>query len=202
MAKKFIYFLVPLLFWTHMSFAAADCDNAKVFMKEIGEKVISLLTNKSISDKERADQFREILETKFNGKSIAKFVLGKYWKQAAEEEKEKFLQLFKETTVAAYATRFKEYSSEKFEILSCRSESDGGVMVMSRIIRPNGQVIPIDWKIFEKDGELRIYDVSLEGISMSITQRSEFSSVIQKGGGQVQAIIQALEKKVQENKSH
>ena len=68
--------------------------------------------------------------------------------------------------------------------------------VLTQIVRPNGQAIPIDWKIFEKKGELRIYDVILEGISMSITQRSEFASVIQQGGGKVRAINEALEKKL------
>lgn len=200
--KKVLFYLFPFFFWLNFSYGAVNCQDAKTFMKEIGENVISLLTNKSISDKERASQFREVLDTKFNGKAIGKFVLGRYWKQATDEEKERFLELFKETTVAAYATRFKEYTSEKFEILNCRVEPDEGVTVQSRIVRPNGQIIPIDWKIFEKEGALRIYDVSLEGISMSITQRSEFSSVIQQGGGKVSAIIQALEKKVQSIKLH
>ncbi len=196
--KKFIFLFVLFFIGAGGAFANTECEKAEAFMSEIGEKVITLLTDKSISDHERANQFREILETKFNGKAIAKFVLGRYWKQASEEEKQRFLELFKETTIASYATRFKEYTSEKFEIIGCRPEADGGVTVLSQIVRPKSQNIPINWKVFEKKGKLMIYDVALEGISMSVTQRSEFSAVIQKGGGKVQAINNALEKKLAE----
>lgn len=194
--KKFILMFVSLFLWSEVLQAKLTNEEAEVFMSDIGEKVITLLTDKSISDQERATQFREILETKFNLKAIGKFVLGRYWKQANPEEKKRFLELFKETTVASYATRFKEFTSEKFEILGSRSESDGGVMVSSQIVRPKGQTIPIDWKIFEKNGDIRIYDVILEGISMGITQRSEYASVIQKGGGTIQVVNTALEKKL------
>lgn len=194
--KKFKWILISLLVYGGSVKADIDSKAAENFMKEIGERTINLLTNSSISDQERANQFREILETKFNIKAISKFVLGRYWKQATQEEKQRFLNLFKESTIASYATRFKEYTSEKFVILKSRPEADGGVTVMTQIIRPNGQVIPIDWKIFEKNGEMRIYDVVLEGISMGITQRSEYASVIQKGGGNVHALNKALEAKL------
>lgn len=177
--------------------AATDCDQAKAFMNDMGTKVIILLTDRSISDQERANEFRTILEKNFNVKAIGKFVLGRYWKQATAEEKKVFLKLFQETTVASYATRFKEYTSEKFEILNCQCEADDGVIVSSRIVRPGGQGIPICWKIFDKNGEMRIYDVILEGISMGITQRSEYASVIQNGGGKVEALNVALENKLE-----
>lgn len=200
MMKKIIYILFPLCLMAKVAYGKANCEQAKQFMQTIGNTVISLLTNNSVSDKERATQFREILDRDFNGKSIAKFVLGRYWKQASEAEQQEFLNLFKETTVNAYATRFKEYTSEKFEVTSCRDEPDEGVTVSSRIIRPNGQDIPIEWKLFEKEGKYQIYDVKLEGISMSVTQRSEYSSVIQKGGGKVSFLLNELRKNIQEHK--
>lgn len=196
MIKKVILFSTLLFMWGQGLQASTEGEKAEAFMASMGETVITLLTNKSISNKERAAEFQKILESSFNIKAIAKFVLGRYWKQATKDEKETFLKLFKATTVASYATRFKDYTSEKFAITGSRVEEDGGITVLSRIVRPNGQVIPIDWKIFEKDGKFRVYDVILEGISMGITQRSEYAAVIQKGGGKVQAINKALEKKL------
>lgn len=195
MLKKFLFVGLILLTCTHKVSAATDPEQAKIFMLDIGNRVIALLTDKSISPQEQTAQFQEILETKFNLKAIGKFVLGRYWKHASPEEKEKFLNLFKATTIASYATRFKEYTSEKFEILGARPERDEGITVLTRIMHPNGQAILIDWKLFEKKGKLQIYDVILEGISMGITQRSEYASVIQQGGGKMQALLQALEAK-------
>ncbi|MBS0271493.1 MAG: ABC transporter substrate-binding protein [Proteobacteria bacterium] len=199
--KKFIYMFVSLFIWSETLQANITPQEAEVFMADIGETVIMLLTDQSISDQERASQFREILETRFNLKAIGKFVLGRHWKQASDEEKRRFLELFKETTVASYATRFKDYTSEEFDILGSRVEADGGITVLSQIIRPSGQIIPIAWKIFEKNGEIRIYDVILEGISMGITQRSEYASVMQQGDGTIETINKALEKKLSVPKS-
>ena len=199
MLKKLLIAILLCFSWVQGAVAepeaALDPQKAEDFMRDIGDKVINLLTNKTISTQERTEQFRIILDTKFNMKSIAKFVLGRYWKQASAEEKEKFLALFESTTATTYATRFQDYTSEKLEITGSRPEKDGGVTVLSRIVRPSGDPIAISWKIFEKKGTLRVYDIILEGISMGITQRSEFASVIQKGGGQIRALINALEKK-------
>lgn len=194
--KKLIFILLAFLIGIQGVQANLDPKKAEAFMADIGSTVISLLTNKSISDQERADQFQKILETSFDVNAVGKFVLGRYWNQATAEEKQRFLTLFKATTVASYATRFKDYNSEKFEITGSRLESDGGVTVLSRIVRTKGPEISIDWKIFEKKGGPRIYDVILEGISMGITQRSEYASVIQHGGGNIQALNEALEKKL------
>ena len=90
MMKKFLYLFFALFFWLKAGQADISCEKANSFMGEIGEKVILLLTDNSISDQERAKQFREVLETKFNGKAIGKFVLGRYWKQASKKRKKDF----------------------------------------------------------------------------------------------------------------
>ena len=198
--KKIVFILMSFFIWIQSAQADLDPKKAEAFMTNIGTTVIGLLTNKSISDQERANKFQEILETSFNVNAGGKFVLGRYWNQATAEQKKQFLSLFKATTVASYATRFKDYTSQQFDVIGSRPESDGGVTVLSKIIRPKGTPISIDWKIFEKNGEMRIYDVVLEGISMSVTLRSEYAAVIQQGGGNVQALINALEKKRQSYK--
>jgi len=194
--KKFILVLISFLMLNTSIFATLNPQKAEAFMSQLGNTVIGLLTNKSISDQERANKFQKIFETSFDEKAISKFVLGRYWKQSSEAEKQKFLNLFKATTVASYATRFKEYTSENFIIMGSRLESDGGVTILSKIVRSKGPDISLDWKIFEKKGVMRIYDVILEGISMGITQRSEYAAVIQQGGGRLEALNAALEKKL------
>lgn len=197
MIKKFIFAILSCFLWVQASQAAVSPQQAEAFMNNIGETVINLLTNKSITDQERAQEFQKILESSFDVRAAGKFVLGRYWNRASEEERERFLDLFKATTIASYATRFKEYTSEKFEVIGSRTEADGGVTVLSRIIRPKGDPIAIDWKIFtDKNGQMRIYDVILEGISMGITLRSEYASVVQQGGGTLQSLIKGLEKKL------
>jgi phospholipid transport system substrate-binding protein len=194
--KKLLCVLAALWIGIQGAQATVDSQKAEAFMSRIGTEVIGLLTNKNISDQERAEKFQQMLDSSFDVNAVGKFVLGRYWKQATEEQKQQFLKLFTETTVLSYATRFKEYTSERFEVTGSRMEADGGVTVTSKIIRPKAPEISIDWKIFEKKGQMRIYDVILEGISMGITQRSEYAAVIQQGGGNIQTLISALEKKL------
>ena len=198
MLKKIFLTLMLLVFYTQNTVLALEPKEAELFMADIGDKVIGILTDSTLSISQRNTQFKEILETKFNLRAIGKFVLGRHWKGASKEEQELFLDLFNATTIASYASRFQDYTTEKFDILSSRAEKDGGVTVLTQIIRPNGQKIMIEWKIFEKKGELRIYDVALEGISMGITQRSEFSTIIERTGGKIKGLLDALNTKVKE----
>src|SRR3990167_10370565 len=102
--RKLIFVLISFLIGIQGAKANIDPKKAEAFMNNIGSTVINVLTDKSISDQERADKFETILETSFNVKAVGKFVLGRYWNQATEAEKEQFLSLFKSTTVASYAT--------------------------------------------------------------------------------------------------
>ena len=78
-----------------------------------------------------------------------------------------------------------------------RAAPDGSV-VSSEIVRPNGAPpAKVDWLLTQHDGAYKISDVIVEGVSMAVTQRSEFASVIQRHGGQVQGLITALRQKTE-----
>ena len=78
-----------------------------------------------------------------------------------------------------------------------RAAPDGS-LVSSEIVRPNGAPpAKVDWLLTEHDGAYKISDVIVEGVSMAVTQRSEFASVIQRHGGQVEGLITALRQKTE-----
>ena len=92
----------------------------------------------------------------------------------------------------AYATRLAEYTGEKFKVTGSRPDGEGAI-VSSHIIRPGGAApVKVDWRLTGRNGVYKISDVSVDGISMAVTQRSEFASVIQHNGGQVQGLIAML----------
>src|SRR5204863_151209 len=92
----------------------------------------------------------------------------------------------------AYSTRLAEYTGEKFKVTGSRPDADGAT-VSSQIIRPaGGPPVKVDWRLTGRNGVYKISDVSVDGISMAVTQRSEFASVIQHNGGQVQSLITML----------
>lgn len=180
--------------------AAEPAISPSEFIASLGDRAVSALTGSELSGAERETRFRELLDSHFDVPTIGKFVLGRYWRSASDEEKQEFLRLFEELLVKSYARRFAEYSGESFEVRGVREEPDGFALVQSLVVRPNAENVRVDWRIRATDeDEFRIVDVIVEGLSMAITQRDEFASVIQSRGGKVAGLIDVLRSKVGQN---
>lgn len=165
-------------------------------IKALGDSAISTLTSHEISEAERKARFEEIFNKSFAVESIAQFVLGPYGRRATPQEKAEFLTLFKKTISDIYSARFKNYDKETFVVSHARSMGKKGVRVFSEIIRAGAPPVAVEWKVYEdKKGTLKIFDVIVERISMSTTQKSEFASIIQKNGGTVAGLNRALREK-------
>ena len=178
--------------------ASADAGvSASEFIAGLGERAVSALTSPDLTREEREIRFRELLDTHFDVPAIAKFVLGRYWRAATDEEKQEFVELFEEFLVQGYARRFAEYSGENFEVRNVRQGSDGYALVQSLVIRPNAENVRVDWRVQDEgNANFRIVDVIVEGLSMAATQRDEFASVIQSKGGKVAGLLDVLRAKV------
>lgn len=124
--------------------------------------------------------------------TIGRFALGRYWRSASPAQQEEYLGLFESMIVEIYSRRFGDYNGEKFEILSARELGKTDVIVSSRIVPKNNVPIALDWRVRQKKGRFVIIDVMVEGVSMALTQRSDFASVIQRGGGNIDVLLNHL----------
>jgi len=169
---------------------AAAADPAAM-ISNLGSQALQVL-GKDATQSQRVARFRDLLREDFDVPGIARFVLGRYWNTATEEQRAEFTKLFEDYLAVAYATRLAEYTGETFKVIGSRPEADGAI-VSSQILRPAGAApVKVDWRV---TGRNKISDVSVDGISMAVTQRSEFASVIQHNGGQVQGLIAMLRDK-------
>jgi phospholipid transport system substrate-binding protein len=160
-------------------------------------QALSSLDDKQLSTEAREAKFRSLLENNFDMPRISKFVLGRYWNDANDQEKQQFAKLFEEYIVRSYAQRFSEYSGEEVKIANSRPESETTTIVSSRIIRPNGAPpAKVDWRVRKDNNDFKIVDVDVEGVSMVLTQREEFSTVIQHNGGTVAGLNKTLQDKL------
>jgi len=168
---------------------AAAADPAAM-ISNLGSQALQVL-GKDATQSQRVARFRDLLREDFDVPGIARFVLGRYWNTATEEQRAEFTK-FEDYIAVAYATRLAEYTGETFKVIGSRPEADGAI-VSSQILRPAGAApVKVDWRV---TGRNKISDVSVDGISMAVTQRSEFASVIQHNGGQVQGLIAMLRDK-------
>jgi phospholipid transport system substrate-binding protein len=176
--------------------AAIAADDASGFIKGLVDTAIKALANKQMSEEDRAKEFRALLDQDFDVPRISRFVLGHYWKDASDQERQQFLKLFEEYVVRSYAARFSEYSGETVKIVGSRPESETTTLVRSEIVRTNGAPpAKVDWRVHKDGAGYKIVDVDVEGVSMILTQREEFSSVIERQGG-VAGLNHELEQKL------
>ena len=166
----------------------------RAFIGSLGARAIEVL-GPSVPPQQRQARFRELLQNDFDVPGIGQFVLGRYWRAATPQEQQEFLQLFQEYVVQAYSARLGEYGGAPFRVTGSRPAGDE-VVVTSEIARPGAPPIQIDWFLINRGGALKITDVYVGGVSMKVTQRDEFSSIIQRNGGQVQPLLAQLRQKI------
>jgi len=179
--------------------AQSQTDGARGFVDVMAKKTVAFLADKSISEQQKKSQFRTLLFADFDMDTIGRFVLGTYWRVATPAQREEYQKLFREMIAGAWAERFENYEGQKFELRSARpaEDSEKDTLVSSVIIPAGNPEIPVDWRVRFKDGHYKIVDVIVSGVSLSVTQRSDFTSVIQRGGGNVQVLLANLRQQIQ-----
>src|SRR5215510_296914 len=169
--------------------------DAVAFMNRLWDRAVELLNNKTDAAL-RQERFRQLFRAEFDCPGIARFVLGRYWREASEEEKQEFVRLFEDYVVFVYTARLSNFGGETFKIRGSRSDGDG-VIVSTEIRSPGGaSPLHIDWRLVTDNGVYKINDVIVEGVSMMVTQRSEFASVVQRHGGQLRSLLTMMREKV------
>jgi phospholipid transport system substrate-binding protein len=191
--------LVPLaaaaLALSFPSARAIETTDPTALINSLVSEAIANITNHQEADTDREMKFRDLLVTGFDIPRISRFVLGRYWNAASEEQRQRFAGLFQDWVVRTYAARFKEYSGEVIRVVGTRAESDVSTVVTSQFSSPNGAPpVKLEWHVRKQaDGSFKIIDVSVEGISMALTQRDEIASVADRNGGTAEGLNQALE---------
>ena len=181
----------------------AATSNEAEFVKNLGDHAIRVLTVKDMSDAEREVQFRNLLRQTFDVRRIGRFVLGRYARRVRKDAIDEYHVLFEDLIVATYAARFAEYTGQQFIIKRVAKPKKRGDSIVMSEIRPSdgGPAIRMDWQVHTKNESYKIVDVRVEGVSMSVTQREEFTTVIRNNGGKVDALISILRKKTDGLKS-
>ncbi len=170
----------------------AGAQDARAFVANLGTQAIQVL-GPSVPTPQRLARFRELFRDDFDVPGIGRFVLGRHWRDATPQQQQEFLRLFQEYIVQAYSARLSEYGGEPFRVLGSRPNGDETV-VSSEIVRNNGNRIQVDW-FLASQGQLKITDVYVGGVSMKVTQRDEFAAVIQQSGG-LDGLLARLRQKI------
>lgn len=174
-----------------MAPVSASADPAGFVRDMAGRAIAVLKSNQGADAQKRVSEFRAIFRENFDIAEIGKFVLGVHWRNATEKQRADYLKEFENYVVRTYAERLSEYSGEQFEVGRVQAEGARS-FVDSRIVRPSGPPIRIVWEVEKSGASYRVTDVKIENVSMSQTQRSDFSSFVSQNGGNVDALTARL----------
>ena len=128
-------------------------------------------------------------------------MIGRHWRKASDEVKSEYLKLFGDLMVIIYAERFEKYSGEKLLVKRVEVRNKKDALVYTTMVKANDGAKPlkVNWRVRQKNGVYTIIDVMVEGISMIMTQKSEFSSFIKSNGGELNPLLVELKKRIKDN---
>lgn len=177
--------------------ARADAvSEGRELIRSMGDTVLAILASKGLPKAQREARFQTIYKANFDHPVIAQYVMGTPWRSATDAEKQEFLGLFETYVAKVYAAQLSTYSGEKFEVTGGEPD-DNGATILSRVVdSKSGRTVDIKWRLRPAGGKLKVRDVLIENLSMSLNQRREFAAVVQRGGGTPAALIAAMRDKI------
>ena len=186
--KKIISFLCGLFLMTQTAFGATD--PAVEFVNKLTDDVITNVLASPAPMTEKLTLFREKFQSALDLKYIGQFVLGVYWRTADQAQRDAFLKAF---ITKSWADKFNMYTGQKIVFQGSQKAQKGQVFVISTV--QNNPPADVKWRLREKDGQYKIVDIIVEGVSMAMSYRNEYAAFLQSNNGNLNKLTQTLNEK-------
>ena len=173
----------------------ANAQSAEDIVKSTADQVIKKIAeNRAGLDahpEQLYDLINDLVIPHFDFTSMSKWVLGNNWRQASDEQREKFVNEFRTLLVRTYARALLEYSDQQINYLPVQSDPNSNLVVVKTEVQSTGSPpVPIDYRMHVSNGGWKVVDVIVDGISLIATYRGSFASEIRKNG--IDALISKL----------
>jgi phospholipid transport system substrate-binding protein len=156
-------------------------------VKETSQRMIEALNKNRTTLEQNPSQIYDLVNTillpNFDFELMSRWVLGKYWRQATSEQRSRFTNEFRTLLVRTYASALLEYSKEEIRYPSKPSVINGQDATVHTEFQPrSGAAIPIEYSMHLTDGAWKVYDVTVDGVSLVTNYRGTFAEQIRQGG--------------------
>lgn len=193
--------LAVVFVFSQANAAPLKTNDPKAYAKSIGDSVVTVIkSGKSEEDKfnQLETLFKENVDTDFMGK----FAMGRYFKTAKPDLQKKYLSLYRDYVMYSYVPKFKNYASQKVEILSSNPKGKDEFMVKTKLRPESGEVkeILLDYRVKKTGNSFKIVDIIGEGVSYITNQRNDFGSALSKITAE--DFVNKLEQKVSKLKAN
>lgn len=198
---KLFKLILSLIFITSSSAIAQNSskeDMVKNFVQIIGDEIIDVAKNKKLSEVQKKQQIIKLIDKSTDANWIGRFVLGKHFKTANEEQKNTFMNYYREFMINTYGPKFNSYDGKKFVVNSVEKQSNFFLVKTEFTPQNSDVVVFFNFRVKENEGSFFIIDFIAEGVSLIETQRSEFNSSINEQG--IDKFLENLKIRIEELK--
>jgi phospholipid transport system substrate-binding protein len=168
----------------------------ETFIQQNFDKGYLILNNTSLSDTQRREQFRAFLLDLAASRRIALFTLGPYAAGATPADAEIFVQAFTNYSVSVYEKGLNRYQGQKLKVTGSSDRATDDSVVQAELISPNrsnGQSIKVAFRVRrDESGAPTVTDIQIEGVSLAITERDDFTAYLQQHKGSVPQLSKRL----------
>ena len=196
------YWLLASGFWLLPPAQAAPPATAPDRPRAVAEKIVSgvltVLRDPKLSKPEKGQKVQQIAQDNMDFTTLARLSLGAPWRKITDDQRARFTEEFRKHVINTYRHTTDDYTDEDIQVTADRIESDGDATVLTRITGTKdngarGEVAKVDYRLRQKDGQWKIIDVIIDGISLVSNFRSQFQEIITNGN--VDKLIQLLHDK-------
>lgn len=176
---------------------AQEAAQAGPFIQQAGNELAELIAGQP-DLAERRRRILPFLERVVDVDGVARFCLGRYWTTATAAQQAEYLAQFRLVLANGVAGRLGEYRGDAIRVITGRPEvREGGIHVPTTIERPGNKPNRVVWIVTPSGTGFRIIDVVAEGISLRLTQRSDYAAYLGRNGGDVGGLIRAMHSQLQ-----
>ena len=163
--------------------AASDASSeARAVIEQTVTEVLAVLNNGDLTTEARLERLEKVAFARFDFDIVARLVLSRGWRRFSPAQREEFIHEFTNYLANSYGKRIDVYDQEQVEVTGARDEPRGDVTVHTRVVGGEYNGALIDYRMRKRDGEWRIIDVILEGISLVSNYRDQFREVLSRSG--------------------
>ena len=152
------------------------------FVASVGQEFVAALGASKAATDRRTRDFRKIFVNALDIDGMARLVLGRHWRKATDNQRQAYMRLFRDYVVNIYAVRLSSFGGERFTVLRQEPSKGPESVVTARITRGYGAPLDLSFRVRKSGDEFHIIDVTVMGVSLIVTKRSEFDAIIQREG--------------------
>jgi ABC-type transporter MlaC component len=184
--------LVVLLRPASAAIASETPADAAAYVAAFIEQAANLTQAEAGAKDQAQEPWRRLVGEHLDMPSIARFVVGPAWSAADAGQRDELVTLIEARISAFYARQVRADRGALFDLLGSEPIGPDGELVKSRLTRPDGSVQAIEWRVQQTPSGFRIRDIIADGQSLAAAKRAEYTSILQRNHGNVDALIEAL----------